>query len=618
MRVLTLSVLALFTCLSLHSKNSNFIDRIEPPNWYIGMKSPGFQLMLHGEDIAQYEVKIIQGGGRIEGVQRVDNLNYLWVIFLMDPSWESEQTVTIGLFKEGKKKAVSSFDYSFKMKSQQKRGLDQSDLMYLIMPDRFTNGDPTNDIIKGMNETTISRDSMYYRHGGDLQGIINHLDYLEDLGVSSLWLNPVLENNQPKESYHGYAMTDLYKVDPRLGSNDLYKKLIDELHQREMKIIQDVVYNHWGLEHWMIQDLPDSSFIHHWPAFQRTNYRATSLMDPHASQNDQSIMTDGWFDHHMPDLNQKNPLLATYLIQNSLWLIEHFGLDAFRIDTYAYPDQHFMSDLNKHIMKEYPDFFIFGETWVHGNSVQNWFTEGTPGIKDHDSGLMSVTDFQLYYAINDALTKPDGWAEGLHRVYYTLAKDYLYPHPENLVTFLDNHDLCRFYSMVGKDPKKYEMGIGMLFTLRGIPCIYYGTEILMSNFSDPDGKVREDFPGGWEGDLENKFDKNNLNEEERKAFNFLSTLSKFRKNNPQYFLGDLVHFVPQKEVYVYFRVAQNGEQLMVIVNTGQKDQELDTQRFNERQLVGSTAVDIITQKEKKIGNSLFAPAQSIQIIQLKQ
>lgn len=616
MRALTLSIIGILSCINLYSKSPKIIDKIEPPFWFCEMKNPEVQIMLHGDNLAQYDLKIIEGDGEVLKIQKLANPNYLWVDYRVAPQQQKEYSVSFGLFTPGKKRPAAQFDYTFKEKKNAERGLDQSDLIYLIMPDRFANGEPSNDIVKGMNETALERDSMFYRHGGDLQGIVKNLDYLEDLGVSALWLNPVLENNQPEESYHGYAMTNLYEVDPRLGSNQSYLDLVDELHERGMKIVQDVVYNHWGLEHWMIQDLPDSSFIHHWPEFQRTNYRATSLMDPHASKRDQEIMTDGWFDHHMPDLNQRNPLLSKYLIQNSLWLIEYFSLDAFRIDTYAYPDQHFMADLNHALLQEYPDFFIFGETWVHGSGVQNWFTEGKRGQKDHDSELMSVTDFQLYYAINDALTKKDGWAEGLHRLYYTLAKDHLYPHPENLVTFLDNHDLSRFYSMVGEDLNKFKMGTGLLLTLRGIPCLYYGSEILMSNFADPDGKVREDFPGGWPQDTENKFEASNRTQEEQDAFSWIQTLAQFRKENPEYFLGDLMHFVPERKVYVYFRVSETGKQLMITLNTSKEDHQLSLERFEERQLQGKQGMDIMNKEKIIFGKQLECPAQSIQIIQV--
>ncbi len=604
--------------MTLYSKNEKIIDRIEPPYWFCEMQNRDVQIMLHGENIAQYELRILEGDGAILNVQKLENPNYLWLDYRVGEAHNKEYTVRFGLFQASKKKAVEQFDYTFKEKKETKRGLDQSDLIYLIMPDRFANGDPSNDIIKGTNETALERDSMFYRHGGDLQGIIQHMDYLEDLGVSALWLNPVLENNQPEESYHGYAMTDLYQVDPRLGSNQTYLELVEEAHRREMKVVQDVVYNHWGLEHWMIQDLPDSSFIHHWPSFQRTNYRATTLMDPHASKSDHQIMTQGWFDHHMPDLNQRNPLLSKYLIQNSLWLIETFSLDAFRIDTYAYPDQHFMSDLNHSILQEYPDFFIFGETWVHGSGVQNWFIEGKRGQKDHDSELMSVTDFQLYYAINDALNQADGWAEGLHRLYYTLAKDHLYPHPESLVTFLDNHDLSRFYSMVGEDFNKFKMGTGLLLTLRGIPCLYYGTEILMSNYADPDGKVREDFPGGWAQDPQDKFQTSERTSLENEAHAWIKTLAQFRQENPAYFLGDLIHFVPQEEVYVYFRISETGKQLMVVLNTSKNDRTLSLDRFEERKLQGKEGVDIMNKTNFTLGETLECPAQSIQIIQVAQ
>ncbi|NQX93167.1 MAG: cyclomaltodextrinase N-terminal domain-containing protein, partial [Flavobacteriales bacterium] len=465
---------------------------VEPPNWWVGMTNNQVQLMIHGVNLDQYEVKIEDSGVKITDLSYGQNSNYLWLTLEIQEDLKPG-VVSLNFHKLGKNRPKFSYEYEFKSRESSDRGIDQGDFMYLIMPDRFSNGDVSNDQVDGFHDQSLNRDSMFHRHGGDLQGILNHLEYLEELGVTALWLNPVIENNEHEESYHGYAATDLYKVDARLGSNTLYKELCKELHQKGIKVVQDVVYNHWGDQHWMLADLPDSSFIHHWDKFQRTSYRAPTLLDPHASEVDRKIMTDGWFDHHMPDLNQKNPFLAQYLIQNSIWWIEEFGLDAFRIDTYAYPDQKFMSDLCGRIYEEYPDFSIFGETWVHGTAIQQWFTEGNYNGKEFSSNMPAVTDFQLYYAINDALTKNTGWAEGLNRLYYTLAKDYVYNHPEEQVIFLDNHDLSRFYSMIGEDDNKMKQGLGLLMTLRGIPCLYYGTEIKMKNFADPDGKVRGDF-----------------------------------------------------------------------------------------------------------------------------
>lgn len=612
-RFWTLLALFSFTIITLTAVGRNEV-RIEPPFWWTGMENSTLQFMIYGDDIADCEVSLSNDQVIVGKIHRVQNSNYLWV------DLEIQKDATPGSFdiflnKAGKKKK-RVYSYELKPLTKRNRGLDQSDLIYLLMPDRFSNGNPSNDQVKGMHDQSLNRDSMYHRHGGDLEGILNHIDYLSDLSIGALWLNPIIENDEKHESYHGYAATDMYKVDARFGDNQLYKKLIDELHQKDIKIVQDVVYNHWGDKHWMLLDPPDSSFVHQWPSFQRTNYRATSLMDPYASEKDKKIMTDGWFDHHMPDLDQTNPLLSNYLIQNSIWWIEAFDLDAFRIDTYAYPDQDFMSDLSLRIMEQYPDFTIFGETWVHGSTVQRWFVEGTPGQKTLDSHMPGVTDFQLYYALNEALSRSPGWAEGLNRVYYTFAKDYLQEDPMSNVIFLDNHDLSRFYSMAGEDIDKYEIGMGWLLTMRGIPCIYYGTENLMKNFSDPDGKVREDFPGGWQGDSLNYFDQANLQGEKLEAFSFVTQLARFRKNHPHLFNGGFKHFVPEGNSYVYFRDG-NGEKLMVACNVGDSSMELDLKRFEECIDVPA-GKDIIAEAKIDLTGSLTLPPKSIRIIHLKQ
>ena len=589
--------------------------RVEPPFWWTDMENSSLQLMIHGENISDCEISLSSSEVSIEAVhRRLQNSNYLWV------DLEIQTNATLDFFhiflkKSGNKRKQKVYTYELKSLSNKTRGISPSDFIYLLMPDRFSNGDPSNDQIRGMLDQSLNRDSMYHRHGGDLQGVLNHIDYFEELSIGALWLNPIIENDESHESYHGYAATDLYNVDARFGDNALYKRLVDELHQKEIKVIQDVVYNHWGDNHWMLSDLPDSSFVHQWPSFQRTNYRATSLMDPYASDKDKKIMTDGWFDHHMPDLDQTNPLLSNYLIQNSIWWIEAFDLDAFRIDTYAYPDQDFMSELSSRILGQYPDFTIFGETWVHGSAVQRWFVEGKPGQKNLDSHMPGVTDFQLYYALNEALSRPPGWAEGLNRVYYTFAKDYLQENPMANVIFLDNHDLSRFYSMVGEDLDKYRIGMGWLLTMRGIPCMYYGTENLMKNFSDPDGKVREDFLGGWADDSLNYFIPENLKNEKREAFTFVSKLAAFRKNHPHLFNGGFKHFVPNRNTYVYFR-SGNGEKLMVACNVGDLATELDLKRFEEYIDVLS-GEDVITKVATDLTDSLTLPPKSIQIIHLK-
>lgn len=538
-----------------------------PPYWWVGMEHPHVELMLSFPGAADLALDIHPPAGvKHLKTTRTVNRDYLFLHFHIDPTAQPGELRLVLKNEDGD--LISSIDYLLKARSEQAagaRGLDASDFIYLIFPDRFANGDPDNDRIEGMHDQTLDRNELFHRHGGDIQGIIDRLDYLEELGVTALWINPLVENNQPAESYHGYAATDLYQIDPRFGSNEAYTELISECHRRGIKVIADVVYNHWGDRHPLYTSMPDSSWFNFWPEFTRTTYRATTLFDPYAAKEDRQVFAEGWFDHHMPDLNQQNPHLANYLIQNSLWTIGHFGVDAFRIDTYAYPDQLFMKELMKRVLLEFPDFFAFGETWVHGTPVQAWFTEKNGTLKPFNSHLQSVTDFQLHYAIQDALNQPFGWTQGVSRLYYTLTKDILYSDASRNVTFLDNHDLSRIYSVLGEDIGKLKMAIGFMMTTRGIPSLYYGTEIGLTGFADPDGKVRQDFPGGWSDDPVNKFLASGREAEEEEIFSYVKALANYRKQNGDLFKGELIHFVPQDGVYVYVRNG-GGKRLLAIFN----------------------------------------------------
>ena len=495
-------------------------------------------------------------------------------------------------------------------------GLDASDLIYLIFPDRFANGDPSNDRLERMQDQSLDRGAMFDRHGGDLQGVMDHLDYLESLGVTALWLNPVWESNQPEESYHGYAPTDLYKIDARLGTNDEYKELVDLCHDRGIKVIKDIVYNHWGDQHWIYKDLPDSSWVNFWPEFTRTTYRAPTLLDPHVAASDRKRMTDGWFDHHMPDLNQRNPHLANYLIQHSVWWVAHFGVDAFRIDTYAYPDQLFMKDLAERMSLEFPGFFCFGETWVHGTPVQAWFTDESGVHRAWESGLQSVTDFQLHYAINKVMDENDGWTEGAARLYYLFAKDVIYKDPNSLVTFLDNHDLSRVRSILKEDERKLQVALGLLYTARGIPQIYYGTEIGLKNYADPDGKVRQDFPGGWSEDSLNYFESENREGLEKRIFDYTAGLGQYRKANPDLFKGDMTQFVPVNGVYFFIREG-GGKQLLVVVNPGNVDRNFQFSSAGS-EFKGNQIKEILNPKGGSPEKSLSLSPFSIRFFEITQ
>ncbi len=535
----------------------------------------------------------------VEGVKIVNHLalpnpNYLLLDVIIDP--KTKPTTVTFISTNGEVR----FDFDLKSRHSKPRGLDGSDIIYLVTPDRFANGDTTNDAIQGFHQDHIDRDDPYARHGGDLHGLIDNIDHIFDLGATALWPNPLLENDQPLESYHGYAITDHYRIDPRFGTNLLFAELTDTLHARGMKMVMDVIYNHIGDKHPFYTDIPDSSWFHFWERYTKTNYRATTLLDPYASDYDKKIMTDGWFDRHMPDLDQTNPRLAVYLIQQTLWWVEEFGIDALRIDTYAYPDQGFMHRWAFRIKEAFPDLFLFGETWVHGPTVQGWFLGDALGPEPN--GLDGLTDFQVHYAIEEALTHKQGWTEGISRLYYTLAADYIYPHPERLVTFVDNHDVARFYGEIKEDFRKFRIGMGLLFTIRGIPSIYYGTEILMSE-TEGHGLIRQDFPGGWPGDSVDKFTAEGRNVEENRAYDLIARLTEMRRNNPALHSGKTTQFVPLDGLYVFFRYTDQ-QKIMVAVNTSEDPQKSPISKFQEMLKGQSRVRNLLTDQYETLGDTL--------------
>ena len=609
----------LLLCFAMHvvplMGQSLSVDRVEPLNWWVGMKDPRLQILLHGADIADARVTIRYPGVQIDKVSKVENPNYLFIDLTIAPDCRAG-TFDILLEKEmmirrGKRKPVTqtqthTIAYSLQPRTDfvKAQGVDASDFIYLLLPDRFANGDPSNDKFSDMADTASSRSSPFLRHGGDLQGVMNHLDYFTDLGVTALWLNPVLENNQPltneggemRSAYHGYGFTDHYHVDKRLGGNEAYKKLVEMAHAKGLKIIQDAVYNHVGINHWLIKDLPAKDWLHQWPSYTNTSYKDQPLVDPYASAIDRKVTSDGWFVPFLPDLNQQNPFVARYLIQHALWTVEYFGIDAWRIDTYMYNDLEFMNRCNAALLEEYPRLHIFGENWVNSVANQAYFQQNNINVP-FKSNLPAAVDFQLQFAILDALNQKPGWNEGVQRVYQVLGQDYLYEYPFKNVVFLDNHDLDRYYSVIGENFKKYKMGLAWLLTTRGIPQLYYGTEILMKNFKNPsDAEVRRDFPGDFPGDPSNKFLASGRTPAENEAYDFVKKLATYRKNNPGLFMGGLMQYLPVDNVYVYFRY-DDQKTVMVIMNTNETNYSLKTDRFKERMAEFNGANDIITSQK---------------------
>jgi neopullulanase len=609
-------VLALICSLFIfnYSFSQSKVD-VYPTNWWVRMKNPKVQLMLHGTDVGSSTVSINYPGITVTRVNKVENRNYLFVDLAISTS-AKPGTARIRL-NNG-----TSIDFQLKPRRTGKgtdyaQGVRSQDLIYLIMPDRFANGDYGNDKLPNYKDQSLNRDSMYHRHGGDIQGVIDHLDYLKDLGVTTVWLTPVLENDMPNRTEHGYAITNHYKVDERHGGNAAYAKLSDELHRRGMKLIQDAVYNHVGLYNFFVQNPPMKDWLHQWPKYTQTNYKDQTIFDNHGSEQQKKVMQDGWFTRQMPDLNQNNPYVANFLIQHALWSVEEFGVDGWRIDTYIYNDLAFMNRCNKALTDEYPKMTMFGETWVHGTANQAYFARNNINVP-FKSNLVGVTDFQaLFYGITPALTQNFGWTEGVNKLYETLSNDFLYKDPSNNVVFLDNHDMTRFLSTVNDDVDKLKMGIAWLLTTRGVPEIYYGTEILLKGVSDPDGKVRQDFPGGWKGDPSNKFTAQGRTEKENEVFNWTRTIANFRKNSSAIKTGKLMQFFPEDWVYTYFRY-DDKQTVMVVMNTSTEEKTVDPKKFIERTGGFIRARNIATSATYDLSTSWKIPGKTLWVMELQK
>ena len=588
--------------------------RADPLFWWIGMQNPQLQVLLHGPGIADSRVTLAgYAGVTLTGTQKLESPNYLVLnLTIADAARPGQLTFEIA----GRKKQKFLYELRARNTSPDRvQGVSTADFIYLLMPDRFANGDARNDVVRGTKVGNIARDSMYARHGGDLKGISDHFDYLKNLGVTAVWPTPIIENNQPKASYHGYALTDYYNVDPRYGTNEDYAALVRQAHAQNLKVVHDVVLNHVGSEHYLFKDQPAKDWFHQWPSFTRSNFRDAAFNDPHGSTYDYERFNNGWFDTHMPDVNQSNPLVATYLIQNFLWWVEYTGLDAYRIDTYTYSEPKFLMKFGEALATQYPKLSMFGETWVQGVAQQAFFAQNIlPPVDGFKSNLPGVLDFQLQYAINDALTKDAGWTEGINKIYYTAQADWLYQDPMRNVIFLDNHDMSRFFSVIGEDLAKYKMGLAWLLTYRGIPQLYYGTEVLMKNYSDPDGKVREDFPGGWAGDKTNFFTARTGPAAE--AYNYVSKLARYRQSHPVLHSGKLMHFIPDAGVYTYFRYSDAGT-VMVMMNSNKDQKDVDMSRFAERLKGFSSGTEVTTGMTVADLSKVTIPGRTAWVVELK-
>ncbi len=590
--------------------------RVEPPFWWAGMHESQLQLLVYGENIAQSKVQLDYPGVSLIGITRVDNPNYLFIDLALKPDIQHGK-FTLNFLIDKKLK----YHYTYELRQREpesafRKGFDQSDVLYLLMPDRFANGNPLNDNHPEMIEKA-NRLNPSGRHGGDIQGINDHLDYFNELGVTTLWINPLLENNHPEFSYHGYAITDFYRIDPRFGSNADYVDLVDAAHKKGLKIVMDMILNHCGINHWFIKDLPMPGWIHQFPEFTRSNFRAETLTDPHAAKSDQNRMLQGWFDKHMPDLDQRNPYLRNYLIQNSIWWIEYANLDGIRLDTQPYPYAEMTSEWTARILNEYPGFNIVGESWLQREAMTAYFQKQSSPCAYFNSGMPVVTDFPLQGAVSRAFTEQEGWSEGMARIYMVLAQDFVYDNPYNTLIFLDNHDLNRYFNTIGNDLDALKMALTFLFTTRGIPQLYYGTELLMDGQEHlGHGDIRKDFPGGWKEDSLNAFTASGRSEAQNEVFNHLQQLLHWRKTNRAVHYGRLLHFLPENGVYTYFRILDK-EVVMVMINNSKEKRDIDINRFSEITSGFIQANDVMSGEAVLLKNNVALSPRSARIFELK-
>jgi len=597
---------------------------IEPQNWWSGMTKSQVEIMLHGEDISGLDLEV--NGLQVLNVKKTENSNFLFVTVETKNKPPGSYPITLHRTNSSGDKSDKEIVFEFELKqresnSRDRSGFDQSDVIYLLMPDRFSNGDTSNDSHPELYEKP-DRKSSGGRHGGDLQGIINHLDYIQELGATAIWSTPMMEDNDSVYSYHTYAQSDVYKIDPRFGTNEEYIRYVNEAHKRDLKVIQDVVTNHWGHMHWMMFDMPSKDWMHEFPEFTQSNFRMTTHMDPHTSKIDNLICKNGWFVKTMPDLNQDNPLVLNYLIQNTIWWIETAGLDGLRVDTYSFNSKEGIAKWTKAIMNEYPNFSIVGEVWMLNQAQIAYWQKDSPvaAIQNYNTGLPMVMDFTL----NDAMSKvfneeEQGWNKGMLRVYDNFVNDFLYADANNVLVFFENHDTDRFNE---NHPSfdDYTLALTLIATVRGIPQIYYGSEIGMKGIrSFGDGEIRRDFPGGWPDDSHNAFIEQERNERESAYFEFTKKLLNWRKNKGVIHNGQMMQFVPEKNVYVYFRYKEK-ESVMVIINNSPESRIIDLARFQERLKSFSSAKDVLSNEriELNVQSSIEIKGKTPYIFELKE
>ena len=593
------------------------IEHIEPMNWWSGMKHSQIQLLLHGENISRFTVE--SPSFPIVGIVKTENPNYLFLT--IETKDRNSGKYAIRLLD--KKKVVATIDYELKERqygSALRKGFTTEDVIYLLMPDRFANVYPGGDTHPETTEKA-DRSNPNGRHGGDIHGIFEHFDYIKELGATTIWTTPLLEDNEETYSYHGYAQSDLYKVDPRYGNIYYFQFLVQEAHRKGLKVIKDEVPNHWSSKHWMMTDLPTQTWIHQFPSFTRSSYRTSTQMDPYNSEKDKRASEDGWFDTSMPDLNQSNPLVLNYLIQNTIWWVEFAELDGLRVDTYSYNDKEAIAKWTKEIIEEYPNFNMVGEVWMHDQAQISYWQKDSPigALQSYNSNLPSVMDFTLHDAFTQAFNESEqGWDKGMVRFYENFVNDFLYKDPNNLLIFFENHDTQRFNEYC-PNIEDYKLAPTLLATTRGIPQIYYGSEIGMKGDKGKgDADIRRDFPGGWPGDTNNAFTDKGRTTEQKAYFDFSKKIWNWRKGKSIIHTGSFTQFLPQNNVYVYFRHNENeSETVMVVINNSKEAQTLDLSRFSDLIKKHKSSLDIISGNTIPLERTLTIDSKKSYILELK-
>lgn len=607
------TLLALLGCPQINA--ATVIKKVAPAFWWAGMKNTQLQVLLYGNRISSAEVSISSKDITLQEVVKQENPNYL--LLYLDLSEAAPQHFDI-LLEQGKKRTVVPYELKQRKKgAAEVAGFNSADVLYLIMPDRFANGDSSNDIIPGMLEAKIDRNDSFARHGGDLAGIGEHLDYLTDLGVTSVWLNPIQENDMKEGSYHGYAITDYYQVDRRFGSNEDFRDLVEKAHAKGLKVVMDMIFNHCGNENYLFKDMPSKEWFNYKANYVQTSFKTATQLDPYASACEKKIAADGWFASVMPDFNQRNRHVAAYLIQNSIWWIEYAGINGIRQDTHPYADFDMMADWCKAVNEEYADFNIVGETWLNSNVLVSYWQKDSRLTTPKNTNLRTVMDFPLMEHMNRAFDEETtDWNGGLCRLYEYLCQDIVYADPMNLLTFLDNHDTSRFYRSDAdtKNLDRYKQALTFLLTTRGIPQIYYGTEILMAgDKAKGDGALRCDYPGGWQNDATDCFDPTNRTALQAEAFNFLQRLLRWRKGNDVIAKGALKHFSPAYGIYAYER-RHGNKSVAIFLNGNNREQTIDLTAYQEI-LPRASARNVLTDETVKCDKELTLPARGMWVLE---